>query len=199
MKRNPREQLAVPIDKNRRILKEGRDKAYQGMAEYYNRAIGSRVLRMEPDSEQVRVHEILAEHRVPVFSSLYGSDDVFLLVPEGSRLVRNIVRLIARDVDNYGEVFQQLGGAIGATGGIGLGAPVETDSRTLLESFAYGGDEREAFGGSVYLVPPYRLNTSRVPADELPIVRAELEEIGALQPADVDILVDKTWKGIAGV
>jgi hypothetical protein len=145
-----------PIDGNRRLIPQSAERALH-MSEFYDTALGSRVISMQAGGEEARFHEELHEERMPVFSAMYRDKELLLLVPEGSRTLRKTLHLIARDMESYGEIFFGLGKALGQLDTSPFGLPEVFSSRSILESFAFSHDDQEPFGGKIYLIPPYRL------------------------------------------
>jgi len=184
----------IPIESSRRLIPGGYE-AYHGLEEYYDPQISSRVITMPVLGEQARSHEELTEQRLPVFSALYRGHELCLLVPEGSRPLKGLLRFIARDVRNYEEIFYKVGQALGQLDASGMGLPEASPKHSLLDSFAFSLDDDDIYGGTVYMTPPYSLNPMKRIDQELSGLFLELTSSQLFSEIEVVDLIAKTHKG----
>jgi hypothetical protein len=167
------------LDPSRRLLNPGIARRV-GFEEFYDVAIGSRVISMPQGGQEARYHEELHEERLPVFSGMYRDEGLFLLVPEATRTLHKALPLISRDLKSYGEIFFELGRAMGQLDGSSFGLPESFSDRSILDGIAFSLDDSAAYGGRIYLIPPYRLDPMK-PSDRVvhrdQVVDAVYEEL----------------------
>lgn len=188
----------LPIEPNRRLLSPQLD-PQQGIEEFYDPGLASRVITLPVGGEQARFHEELMEERVPVFSAIYRDESLCLLVPEGSRPVRKLLRFVARDIATYSEVFYELGGVLNRVTEAVSGVPMVQPERGLLDSFAFALDETEVYGGKIYLIPPYLIDPDISAPQQLGralvTLQAELQASGLFSSQEEAQLLQVTQEG----
>lgn len=167
------------IDPTRRLIPHGR-KTPLGLEEFYDSQLASHVISMPKGGPEARYHEELHEERMPVFSAMYRDEGLYLLVPESSRTLRKALPLISRDLRSYGEIFFELGKALGRLDNSSFGLPESFSDRSILDSIAYSLDDNAAYGGKVCLIPPYRLDPMRNRDQVVDAVYEELRHSRAL-------------------
>lgn len=183
-----------PVESNRRLLSRDLDPQL-GLREYYDARLGSRVVSMVIGSEQARSHEELTEEKMPVFSSMYWGGKLILQVPDGTRPVSKLLRFIARDLPNYGDVFYQIGRALHQTQVANFGLPDPQPNRSVLEQYAFVLDDDDEYGGKIYLSPPYSLNPNKTIGQIINGISMELTDSSLLSEHEVAELMQKTVMG----
>lgn len=184
----------VPVDPNRTLLSDSLA-AHSNLDEFYAPELGARLIVMQPGSEVARSHEELMELRLPVFSAFYDGNSLKLLVPTGSRSIRKLLRFIARDVDNYEEIFSKVGTALRGLDEAGVGLPEPEADRSLLDSLAFAVNADEIYGGDICLVPPYVLNPAKHKDQTFDRIRLELANSRQFGEGDIGRLMVQAEAG----
>lgn len=151
---------------------------------------------MPSGEDNARFHEELVELRLPVFSGMYRENELWLTVPEGSRPLGKLLRFIARDIHNYGEIFFKLGCVLQQLEQTGIGFPQATDERSALDSFVFSVDENEIYGGNINLAPPYNLNPDKRIGQALGSIAVELEKAELFTTEEMHHLLEMTEEGL---
>ncbi|MDL2341551.1 MAG: hypothetical protein QFB87_00525 [Patescibacteria group bacterium] len=188
----PSPSVLIPIEPNRRLLQTPANR----LKEFYSNEIGTRIISLPAHENDARSHEELSELRLPVFSGIYRDDELWLTVPEGTRTVRRLLRFVARDVANYGEMFYKLGTVFKQLETAGVGFPQSSEERSVLDSFAFAVDENELYGGNIYLTPPYVLNPDKKIGQALGSVAIELEKSDVFTDNEIHHLMEMTAEGL---
>jgi hypothetical protein len=186
----PTNQSEISIEPNRRLLKSSSN----SIREFYAPEIDSRVISLPARSDDAKTHEELVEFRLPVFSGMYRDDELWITIPDDSRSLRKNLRFIARDINNYGEIFHKLGSVYRQLDRTGIGFPDITEERTVLESMVFSIDENEPYGGNIQLIPPYCFNQVN-PGQALGSIALELEYSQVFSPQEVNQLYEKLTEG----
>lgn len=181
----------IPVEPNRRLIKPSNSL----LEEFVSTEFDTRIISMPRGSEMARSHEELFEMRLPVFSGLYRNEHLWLNIPEGTRSVRSVLRFIARDVTNYGEIFFKMGSVLSELENAGVGFPEVVEDRSILDSFAFSIDEDETYGGNIYLAPPYLFNPDKKIGQTLGSIALELEGTELFSEAEMTELLSKTHQG----
>lgn len=176
------------IESNRLLLLRG---GSNGMREFFDKALMSRVIVMPKESNQASMYENMLIKRLPVFSGVYRDDELLLTVPDDARSLRRQLKFVARDIPNYGYIFNKLGITLSAVNRSGLGLPEPSANRPLLANFAFSSIEQDEADGNVYIVPPFNLNPNITIDKELLFVRRELEHSKQFKSTEVRELMDK--------
>lgn len=180
-----------PIEPNRRLIKPGFN---ESVTEYFDLEAGARVIAISTDSEQADIHEQLQLRRLPVYLADYDDDKLRLFVPDGTRLLRRQLRFIARDIPSYGQIFSNLGGLLMRIYDSGVGLPESYPARPLLDSFAYSDDDN-AYGGKMFLTPPYMLNEHISINQVLGQINSELYGADVFESNEVEDLMERIEQG----
>ena len=183
----------IPIEPNRRLVRSNT----ANVQEFYSTELNSRIISMPVRDDTTRSHEELVELRLPVFSGLYRDTELWLTVPEGSRPLGRVLRFIARDLQNYSEIFYKLGGVFKQLDRTGIGFPQATAERSALDSFVFSVDEHELYGGNIYLAPPYVLNPDKTIGQALGSVAVELEKSNQFSAEEITVLMQMTDEGFS--
>ena len=182
----------IPIEPNRRLLKSSAGP----LKEFYAPRIAARVISLPVPSDQARTHEELIEFRLPVFSGMYRHEELWLNIPEDTRALGRVLRFVARDVQNYGEIFFKLGSVLKQLSDTGIGFPQAAEDRSVLDSFAFAIDENEQYGGNVYLIPPYALNPHKELTQAVGSIDVELEKSELFTDEERQHLMEMTSEGL---
>lgn len=184
----------LTIDKNRRLLPVG-VLANSSFEEYYDLQFHSRVIAMPAGGHDARLHEELYEARMPVLSGMYTDEELLLVVPEGSRPVRKLLRLIARDLPSYEGIFHGIGMALGRLHSHGFGVPVPHEERGVLDNFALSLSGGGPSGGRLHLIPPYDLDPGYPADQQVNAVFNELERTEFFDEPSAMRLIDRMVSG----
>lgn len=180
------------VEPNRRLLRSNSNE----FREFYAPQVGARIISMLAESDQARTHGELVEFRLPVFSGMYRDDELWLSVPEGSRSIGRVLRFVARDVQNYSEIFFKLGTVLKQLQETGIGFPQSGDERSVLDSFAFAVEDNEKYGGNVYLAPPYDLNPEKKVTQAVGSIAVELEKSELFTDGEMKHLMEMTTEGL---
>lgn len=188
----------LEVETNRRLLSIGQA-ARLGFEEYVDTKLGSRIISLPVDSEQeptpVELHYTLRDKDLPVFPAMYRDDRLLLKIPEGTRPLPSLLKFIARDIPNYGNVFHQLGSILHQMHAAGIGLPPKQLNRAILDNFAFVTDDSNEYGGTIYLTPPYRVNLNGGIDQEIDDLQGELIESMLFTETEVAELLGKTLVG----
>jgi hypothetical protein len=165
------------------------------LEEYYDESLATRVISMPSGSEQADYHGQLQDKQLPVFPALERHDQLLLAVPQGTRSLTKLLRFVARDIPNYSQVFYVFGAALSQMDDANVGLPTRQSERALLDNFAFALDEADAYGGKIYLTPPYQLDPTMTIERELSDLHGELSNTGLFHDSEVIHLLDKTKEG----
>jgi hypothetical protein len=158
--------------------------------EGYVHKLGSRVLALAADSDSAKTHIDLAEHRLPVFSTMYTDELMLLLVPNGARRLSATLPALNRDPTSYRKIFFDLGRLMRDLQFMNIGLP----DLTVLDRIAFATQE-EGEGGKLFMIPPYNF-TEPLPLDqELEQLRFELELSEVISENAMNILITQTEDG----
>lgn len=183
------------IELHRRLINDDiRERT--GVMEYADMKSGKRILTIPRLSKQVAIHDSLQQKRVPVYPILgRDSRNVLLNIPNDARTIQGSLKFIARDVIHYSEIFTQIGETLGRCAVSGLGLPEPQLSRSVLGGIAFSLNEDETFGGNVHLLPPYALSLELDKAQELNVIRNELQGSGYIKHPVADELIRAASSG----
>ncbi|MEO8105445.1 MAG: hypothetical protein ABI602_03860 [Candidatus Saccharibacteria bacterium] len=191
-------QERLEVETNRRLLSIGQA-ARLGFQEYVDTALNTRVISLPADKERepspVDLHYQLRDKGLPVFPAMYQDDRLLLKIPEGTRPLPSLLKFIARDIPNYGNVFLELGGILHRMHAAGMGLPSQQPDRDMLDNFAFVTDDSDVYGGTIYLTPPYQVNVNRGIDEEIDDLQAELIESMLFTDSEVTELLAKTLEG----
>lgn len=191
-------QERLEVETNRRLLSIGQA-ARLGFEEYVDTKLNLRIISLPVDSDQeptpVELHYMLRDKDLPVFPAMYRDDRLLLKIPEGTRPLPSLLKFIARDIPNYGNVFHELGGILHQMHAAGIGLPSKQLNRAILDNFAFVTDDSDEYGGTIYLTPPYQVNLSGGIDQEIDDLQVELIESMLFTETEVAELLGKTLVG----
>ncbi len=130
-----------------------------------------------------------------MFPAMFKDDRLLLQIPEATRPLRSLLKFIARDIPNYGNVFYELGGILHQMHAAGLGLPTKQLGRDILDNFAFVTDDADEYGGIIYLTPPYQINADKDIHVEINDLHTELLESMLFNEDEVTALLNKTLVG----
>lgn len=174
------------VEPSRRLLDVAQSDT--SLSEFYSRSLGARFIAAPAEGPDAATHDLLRAHGLPVFEDM---DDIPGLrlwkVPMGTRLLGTILHLIRQNVQRYGGILRELSEIHGHMSTAQLGVVTATESRRLIDHFAFAQEEEATSGVKVYLSPPYDI----VPlegADFMGRIQRELTDTGLFPPEDIAYL-----------
>jgi hypothetical protein len=183
----------MPIEPNRRLVIEGQ--GADGLEEYKDMLLNQRIISLPAGSPQQEMHLALESKGLPVFPHQEVSGDMHLAVPEGSRSLRHILRIIARDVSSYRFIFTEVGTVMRQMEEGDFGLPRATSAHGLMGAFAYSLDDQRSNGGGVFLAPPYNFDKERNLKNELNELPFKLTRTGVFDQESVASVVSAVREG----
>lgn len=167
--------------------------------EYADPKTGERFLIIGKQSASIALHEMLQARHIPVPPRIESKTENFTLrIPSDARLIRQLLPVLARDALSYGEVFRQMGSICGKLQLAGIGLPVSTQERGITDSFIFGHDSDEEFGGAVLLVPPYEFDPTLQKQEVLGHLRDELVQSSYMSEASAEYFRQAAFEGWYG-
>lgn len=164
--------------------------------EFQSLKLDSHIIMLHADGNIANDHARLQERTTAVFPEIHIGNNLLLIVPEGTRSLRSIVPLLPRDIDNYSDIFDQLGQTLRSLNEAGLGMP---DKGKLLHKFAFAPDEQSPSGGRIFLVPPYNLGDLYTVDDILNQLHEELTMTADLSKEQLTQVLGKVQNGWAKI
>lgn len=167
--------------------------------EFANPKTGERYLIIAQQSASIALHAELQRRHIPVPPRDESKTDEYTLkIPSDARLIRQILPVLARDAISYSEVFRQMGSICGKLQLAGIGLPVATKERGITDSFMFGHDSHEEFGGAVLLVPPYEFDPNLQKQEVLGQIRDELLGSSYMSEASAEYFKQAAFEGWYG-
>jgi hypothetical protein len=167
------------VEPSFRLLTPPDQQTEDGLYEFYGMDRDMHVVMFNSDGNIGRDHLALGERRLRVFSEIHVGDTTVLIVPEGARNIRGLLRLMARDVSSYGVIFDQVGQTLNQLEEANIGMPTYG---SVLDRFAWAPDQNSSTGGSVFLVPPYGLEHGPTADTIVGNLHDELLQTGLFDP-----------------
>lgn len=160
---------------------------------------GERFLVIGQQSASIALHQMLQSRHISVPPRDESKTEEFTLkIPSDARLIRQLLPVLARDAVAYGEVFRQMGSICGKLQLAGIGLPVTTPERGITDSFMFGHDSDEEFGGAVLLIPPYEFDPSLQKQEVLGQLRDELVQSSYMSEASAEYFRQAAFEGWYG-
>jgi hypothetical protein len=166
--------------------------APESLTEFISSRIGAHIIRMTLENEDFNLHTKLHSAGIPVLESLSSAHERALLVPKGAVVISHSLAMVARNSDEYSELFTALGRCLAKIEHAELGLP-QTD--TPLHNFIYSENANVRTGVDVHLVPPYNLNDSVSKEDVLFAIDYELACSQQFNEKTAEFLRSKTLEG----
>jgi hypothetical protein len=142
------------VEPSFRLITPADQQSAEGLYEFYGQDRDIHVIMFSSAGNIGRDHQTMGERRINIFSDIHVGDTAVLIVPEGARNLRGLLRLIMRDLSTYGVIFDQVGQSLQRLEEANIGMPTYG---SVLERFAWAPDQNSHTGGSVFFVPPYGL------------------------------------------
>lgn len=173
--------------------------ANYSLQDYFDNKLGSRVIGMPLGQEQAHAYAAALEARLPVFSAYsdISANRLLLLLPSGTRSVVRSERFIARDIENYKEIFTQIGQTLRAISEAGFGTIGKDENGSVLSAFAFSPQAKTKYGGEVFLLPPYRFQVHESNETTLEIIHDELRHSGQLEQYAITGLYNAVEAGMS--
>ncbi len=184
------------VHPSRRLLRSNTDSS---VSEFLDTVVENHIISILRNSEQASIYEEMFLKRLPVFSSVYEKDEIFLTTPNGTSILGRKLEFIARDLRNYSGIFFQLGKTLHALKDANLGLPEPSDTRTVLDNFAFFSNIDGAnYTVGTTILPPFKLNPEVSLKQEVGFISEELivsERFSETQMAGLLSLVEMGWVG----
>ena len=165
--------------------------------EFYSTVSGERAIWLKAQNEDVQTHTELLESRLPVFSARFEDNgDCLLHVPNGASRVSQLLKFISRDIDGYGEIFEQIGRLNKRLDDQGFGYVSFKKGHSVLDALAYANTGEDGYGGAVFLIPPYSFNkliSTQVSMDHM---ANDLEQSGYFSNVQIETLLGRVYVGL---
>lgn len=184
------------IEQHKRLVLPRVAETY-AIGEYLHTGLGNAwVLDLPAYDSQADTYRRAFEARLPVFSGYGLAESLLLIVPKGTRSLARAQRFIARDVDNYREIFRQVGEVVGRVATADLGTIRPTIEGSILSKFAFSPQKDASYGGQVYLLPPFGFDSGEQPSHSLQYIGDELNRSGYFNSRQIGSLIGAVVDGM---
>lgn len=162
-----------------RLIAPSCNKIDCGIEEYYL-SDSDRVIRFHNRPDQFEQHMLLSANNIPCLD-LVGDEasynDFEIRVPKGAFVLSTLLKSIARDVEEYSQVFYDVGEYIAEIYKKCDVVPANREGRGLMDSLVIIPENSNSSGVAFVVSPPYCLEPTN-PFNLSLIIKGELEDCG---------------------